>query len=160
MTSLHGRFFMLRYLAILRLREQGLSLRSIAASTGNSRQKVTEVIDRATDKGLMGPFDDDMTDKWIEEFLFPEKTLESSGRHPIDFDYVHKELAKPNVTLSLLHHEYEMECRTNKCILQYKCGSYAMLVNDDEQSPEGGRSFFWNISEHNSDRDFDKAPEF
>ena len=46
------------------------------------------------------------------------------------------------------------------CILQYKCGSYAMLVNDDEQSPEGGRSFFWNISEHNSDRDFDKAPEF
>lgn len=39
-------------------------------------------------------------------------------------------------------------------------GSYAMLVNDDEQSPEGGRSFFWNISEHNSDRDFDKAPEF
>lgn len=107
---------MLRYLAILRLREQGLSLRSIAASTGNSRQKVTEVIDRATDKGLMGPFDDDMTDKWIEEFLFPEKTLESSGRHPIDFDYVHKELAKPNVNLSLLHHEYEMECRTNKRI--------------------------------------------
>lgn len=107
---------MLRYSAILKLKEQGLSLRSIAASTGNSRQKVTEVIDRATEKGLMGPFDDDMTDKWIEEFLFPERTLESSGRHPIDFDYVHRELAKPNVTLSLLHHEYELECRTNKRI--------------------------------------------
>ena len=64
-TSLHGRFFMLRYSSILKLKEQGLSLRSIAASTGNSRQKVTEVIERATDKGLIGPFDDDMTDKWI-----------------------------------------------------------------------------------------------
>ena len=46
------------------------------------------------------------------------------------------------------------------CVMQNRSGSYAMLVNDDEQSPEGGRSFFWNISEHNSDRDFDKAPEF
>jgi hypothetical protein len=47
-----------------------------------------------------------MTDKWIEEFLYPEKTLEGSGRLPLDFDYIHDELAKPNVTLSLLHHEY------------------------------------------------------
>ena len=54
-----------------------------------------------------------MTSKWIEEFLFPEKTLESSGRQPLKLDYIHKELAKKNVKLSLLHHEYEVECRTN-----------------------------------------------
>lgn len=52
------------------------------------------------------------------------------------------------------------EYDTQKCILQYKCGSYAMLVNDEERPPGGGRSFFWNISVQNSDRDFDKAPEF
>lgn len=40
---------MLRYSATLKLKEQGLSLRSIAASTGNSCQKVTEVIDPAFD---------------------------------------------------------------------------------------------------------------
>nr|WP_238937945.1 hypothetical protein [Anaerobacillus isosaccharinicus] len=40
-----------------------------------------------------------MTDKWIEEFLFPEKSLEASGRKPLNFDYIHEELAKPNVTL-------------------------------------------------------------
>lgn len=107
---------MLRYSDILKLKEEGFSLRSIASSTGNSRQKVTEVTERAKQKGLVGPFDDEMTDKWIEEFLFPEKSLESSGRYPIDFDHVHKELAKPNVTLSLLHYEYEIECRANKKI--------------------------------------------
>ena len=42
--------------------------------------------------------------------------MEASGRQPLDFDYIHQELAKPNVTLSLLHHEYEAECRTNQKI--------------------------------------------
>ena len=36
---------------------------------------------------------------------------------------------------------------TTHCILHYKCGSYAMLVNDDELPPEGGSSFFYDISE-------------
>lgn len=31
----------------------------------------------------------------------------------INFDQVHKELARHNVTLSLLHYEYEVDCRTN-----------------------------------------------
>ncbi|MDX8047254.1 hypothetical protein SH601_14890 [Gracilibacillus sp. S3-1-1] len=55
-----------------------------------------------------------MTDQWIEEFPFPEKTMEGSGRQPLNLDYIHEELAKPNVTLSLLHHEYEAECRSNQ----------------------------------------------
>ncbi len=53
-----------------------MSLRGIASSTGNSRQKVTEIIQRAKKKGLACPLDDDMTDQWIEEFLYPEKALE------------------------------------------------------------------------------------
>lgn len=50
-----------------------------------------------------------MTDQWIEDFLFPEKSMEASGRQPIDFEYIYQELAKPNVTLSLLHYEYEAQ---------------------------------------------------
>jgi hypothetical protein len=57
-----------------------------------------------------------MKDKWIEEFLSPEKTMKASGRQPLNFDYIHEELAKHNVTLSLLHHEYESECRSNQKI--------------------------------------------
>ncbi|MFB4160377.1 transposase [Geomicrobium sp. JSM 1781026] len=47
-----------------------------------------------------------MTDPWIDDFLYPEKKLVASGRHIIDFEGVHRELAKPHVTLSLLHEEY------------------------------------------------------
>uniref|UniRef100_UPI0026EA4595 IS21 family transposase n=1 Tax=Alkalibaculum bacchi TaxID=645887 RepID=UPI0026EA4595 len=81
-----------------------------------SRQKVTKTIDLAKEKGLVCPLDEEMTDKWIEDFLFPEKSFEGSGRQPLNFDYIHKELAKPNVTLSLLHYEYEAECRVNNKI--------------------------------------------
>jgi hypothetical protein len=107
---------MIHYRKILELHDEGISLRGIAASTGNSRQKVTDIIGLAEKKGLVCPLEEEMTDKWIEEFLFPEKTLEASGRHPLNFDYIHEELAKPNVTLSLLHHEYEAECRANQKI--------------------------------------------
>lgn len=107
---------MIRYRKILELNNEGISLRGIAASTANSRQKVTEIIRLAEKKGLVCPLEDEMTDKWIEEFLFPEKSLEASGRQPLDFDYIHEELAKPNVTLSLLHHEYETACRANRKI--------------------------------------------
>ncbi|AGK52667.1 hypothetical protein [Bacillus sp. 1NLA3E] len=107
---------MIHYRRILELHDEGISLRGISVSTGNSRQKVTEVIGLAEKKGLICPLEDEMTDKWIEEFLFPEKTLEASGRHPLNFEYIHEELAKPNVTLSLLHYEYEAECRANQKI--------------------------------------------
>lgn len=109
-------FFMIHYQKILELHDEGISLRGIAASTGNSRQKVTEIIRLAEKKGVVCPLDEEMTDKWIEEFLFPENTLVDSGRQPLNFDYIHEELAKPNVTLSLLHHEYEAECRANNKI--------------------------------------------
>ncbi|NMD72873.1 IS21 family transposase [Bacillus sp. DNRA2] len=107
---------MIHYRRILELHDGGISLRGISSSTGNSRQKITEVINLAEKKGLVCPLEEDMTDKWIEEFLFPEKTLEASGRYPLNFDYIHEELAKPNVTLSLLHYEYEAECRAKKKI--------------------------------------------
>lgn len=77
---------------------------------------MTEIIRRAEKRGLVYPLEEEIDDKWIEEFLFPEKSMEASGRQPLNFEYIHKELAKPNVTLSLLHHEYEAECRANNKI--------------------------------------------
>lgn len=64
---------MIHYRKILELNNEEISLREISASTGNSRQKVTEVIRLAEKKGLVCPLEEEMTDKWIEEFLFPEK---------------------------------------------------------------------------------------
>lgn len=43
-------FCMIHYRKILELHAEGISLRGITASTGHSRQKVTEVIDLAEKK--------------------------------------------------------------------------------------------------------------
>lgn len=107
---------MLQYRKILERYGEGISIRGIASGTGHSRQKITEIITRAGQKGLEVPLSEEMTDQWIEGLLFPEKQAEAKGRHLPDFDYIHKELAKPNVTLSLLHHEYELDCRANNKI--------------------------------------------
>ena len=107
---------MIQYRKILELHDEGIILRGIVASTGHSRQKITTVIQLTERKGLTYPLKAEMTDVWIEEFLFPEKMLEAFGRQLLDFEYIHKELPKPNVTLSLLHHEYEAGCRTNQKI--------------------------------------------
>lgn len=44
---------MIRYRKILELHDEGISLRGIAASIGNSHQKVTEVINFTEKKGLV-----------------------------------------------------------------------------------------------------------
>ena len=46
---------MIHYRKILELHDEGISLRGIAASTGNSRQKVTEILAIAEKKGLVCP---------------------------------------------------------------------------------------------------------
>jgi hypothetical protein len=43
---------MIHYRRILELHDEGISLRGISASTGNSRQKVKEVIDLAKTIGV------------------------------------------------------------------------------------------------------------
>ncbi|QQK77782.1 IS21 family transposase [Salicibibacter cibarius] len=107
---------MFPYRQILELHDEDRSLRSIAAMTRHSRQKVTEVIRLAEKRGLKCPLDEEMTDVWIEDFLYPEKKLEASGRQMIDFDYLHEELAKPHVTLTLLHQEYEKKAQEQEKI--------------------------------------------
>ncbi|MEN2466991.1 hypothetical protein [Ornithinibacillus sp. JPR2-1] len=54
---------------------------------------------------------DTMTNPWLEAFLFPEKQAIEKGYFPVDWEKVHKELQKKNVTLALLHHEYAVEAR-------------------------------------------------
>lgn len=123
---------MIQYRRILELQDEGISLRGIAASTGHSRQIVTEVIQLAQKKSLTCPLDEEMTDRWIGDFLFPEKMMEASGRQPIEFEYIHKELAKSNVTLSLLHYEYEAQSRANNKI-PYSYRSFARHYSEYAQ---------------------------
>jgi hypothetical protein len=47
----------------------------------------------------------------LEEFPFSEKQASEKGYFPVDWEKVHKELQKKNITLALLHHEYAVEAR-------------------------------------------------
>lgn len=115
---------------ILELYLDGVSQRTISASTGHSRNTVSGVIQRARSHGIQA-LSDTMTDAWLEAFLFPEKQAVEKGYYPVDWEKVHKELQKKNVTLTLLHHEYATEAREGKKIpyayrtFAEKYGNYA-----------------------------------
>lgn len=54
---------------------------------------------------------EEMTDYWLENYLFPSKKPSSKGYLEEDWFYVHKELLKKNMTLRLLHREYEQKAK-------------------------------------------------
>ena len=101
---------MVNYRKILELHSERVSQRTISSSTGHSRNTVSDVIHRAKKLGIDSLIDT-MTNSWLETFLFPEKQAIEKGYFPIDWEVVHKELQKKNVTLALLHHEYATEAR-------------------------------------------------
>ncbi|MDW7662993.1 MAG: IS21 family transposase, partial [Bacillota bacterium] len=110
---------MTKYREILRLSSMGLSQRSIAASCQCSRNTVSNVLIRANEMGLSWPIPEDVGDAELQYMLFPDKALQSSRKVP-DCEYIHRELAKSGVTLSLLWNEYCEACRlSNEIPLKY-----------------------------------------
>ena len=105
---------MTEYREILRLISLGLSMRNIAGSVSRSRDTVSEVLKRAAKLGIQWPLPLEMTDSELQRILFPEKERATAGAGKIpDFEYIHKELAKPGVTMTLLWDEYCGECRSS-----------------------------------------------
>lgn len=101
---------MINYRKILGMEFDGISQRTISSSTGHSRNTVAEVVQRAKERGLKG-LEETMNNQWLGTYLFPEKQAIEKGYCPVDFEWVHKELQKKNVTLMLLHHEYASAAR-------------------------------------------------
>ena len=100
---------MVKYREILRLKEMGYTQRQIAASVRSSRNTVSEVIKLADLYGLKWPLDDTITDKALQKLLYPDRAIRSDGQEP-DYAYIHSELAKDDVTLTLLWNEYCESC--------------------------------------------------
>jgi transposase len=104
---------MTQYREILRLHSQGISQHSSATSCACSRNTVFKIIQRAEELNISWPLEKDWTDGELRQRLFSEVAQPSSRRHP-DYEYVHREMAKSGVTLSLLWHEYCENCRANQ----------------------------------------------
>ena len=62
---------MTNYREILRLKSLGFSERNIALSCSVSRNTVSRVVQAASKRNISWPLDFDMTDKVLEEMLFP-----------------------------------------------------------------------------------------
>lgn len=102
---------MVDYREILRLAsEPRNSQRQIAASVGSSHHTVKEVVETARLKGIEWPLEETVSNEMLMSILFPDKYESSSCFLEPDYEYIHKELAKPGVTMTLLWNEYRIKC--------------------------------------------------
>ena len=101
------------YREILRLKSMGYSNRKIEASVRSSHHTVKAVLELAQKHNISYPLDNDMTNADIEKLFYPERKISLVERKEPNYAYIHKELAKPGVTLTLLWTESCDECRAN-----------------------------------------------
>ena len=106
---------MVNYREILRLDSLNYTQRQIAASVHSSRNTISEVLHLADAKGLHWPLDDTVTNQEIMSLLYPQRKDAVNPRKEPDYSYIHKELAKPGVNLSLLWTEYCSKCDSEGC---------------------------------------------
>src|SRR5690554_5518867 len=89
-----------KILEILKLKWQdGLSNRQIAVSCNVSPSTVSDLIQRATHAGLSWPSVQEMTDQALEKLLYVDVSLRKPPDVMPDWQYIHKELSRPGVTL-------------------------------------------------------------
>ena len=103
---------MVNYKEILRLASEGTSQRQIAVSVGHSRDTVSEFLAATKVHNLSWPLDESVTNEQIEAILFPERHSAISMYLEPDYVYIHSELAKRGVTLTLLRQNPSARNRT------------------------------------------------
>lgn len=106
---------MVNYREILRLRSLDYSQRQVAASVHSSRSTISEVYQLADKHGLTWPLSSDVSNMDVRNLLYPERAAEPGRKMP-DCSNIHKELAKPGVTLTLLWSEYCEQCQSENMI--------------------------------------------
>ncbi len=104
---------MVNYTEILRLNSLGYTNRQITASVHSSHHTVSEVLSTAAEKGISWPLGEDMNNWKLREILFPQKYCQRPEFYEPDYSAVHKELATPGVTLTLLWEEYSEKAQQN-----------------------------------------------
>lgn len=104
---------MVNYREILRLSSLNYSQWQIAASARSFRNTVKDILEAAHKAEIQWPLDDSVTNEVLEAALYPDRPAAVNPRKEPNYSYIHKELARPGVNLTLLWSEYCGECRTN-----------------------------------------------
>lgn len=103
--------YLIDYREILRLSYLGKSQRAIAKAVQSSRNTVSDVIDATKSKGVSWPLEGDVSNKDIQDVLFPGKHAFASPYTVPDCEWIHRQLARNGVTLTLLWGEYSVKVR-------------------------------------------------
>ena len=101
------------YKKILKLRFENKSQRYIADSPQMSRNTVKKVYDAADQAGLFWNDAQFLDNAQIYSRLFPKSQEINLSYQQPDYEYIHKELAKVEVSLQLLWEEYVRTCKAN-----------------------------------------------
>lgn len=96
--------------AIMYLRDSGTSQRSISTSRQTSRNSVRDVFRIADAQAISWNQIKDLDEDKVYELFYPTKFKAISVQKEPDYDYVHKELKRVDVTLKLLWQEYVTAC--------------------------------------------------
>ena len=102
---------MVDYREILRLHSLGYSRNQIEASAHTSHHTVKAVLDTAESLGICWPLDEKVTNAILQDTFFPGKYVAPALYAEPDYSWIHRELAKPGVTLTLLWTEYSEKAR-------------------------------------------------
>ena len=103
------RLSMRKITEVLRLKhERNVSNRKIATSCQIGKTTVANYLHRAEKAGISWPLPQDMTEDRLQGLLFPEEAETNPNQAPIpDWNVVHQELQRKDVTLALLWDEYK-----------------------------------------------------
>ncbi|MGH9094940.1 MAG: IS21 family transposase [Acidimicrobiales bacterium] len=93
---------------VVRLAAAGLSIRQVAAAVGAPHTTVADHLRRAAAAGVGWPLPEGMSDADLEAALFKKEPAPPAETRPLpEWDYVHRELRRPGVTLMLVWLEYK-----------------------------------------------------
>lgn len=119
---------MTAYKEILRLSSLEISNKKIAVACACSRTTVLNVLSKAREQSLCWPDVSSWSDQELGRRLFPSTAVAPGYKMP-DYEYVHREMGKSGVTLTLLWLEYCDQCRQSGEI-PYKSTQFNKYYSD------------------------------
>ena len=119
---------MINYKEIIRLKSLGIKNSQIAYSCNCSRTTVIHVLKRAEEDSLSWEKVSGMSNEELTQQFTASDIVGTSYQKP-DYDYIHSEMAKSGVTLSLLWLEYCEQCRESG-LIPYKHTQFYKYYQD------------------------------
>lgn len=101
---------MVDYREILRLQSLGNNITQIAEALHSSRNTIRDVEKLASERNIRWPLGEELTNQRLYELLYPERLEKVQVYLEPDCCWIHEELAKKGVNLTLLWTEYKGRC--------------------------------------------------